>query len=178
MKNHNLLLVDTITTKAGMTIRRDKKLFFVPFGEKFNYSRDLVKVFDTVLKKAHMKPVDLAGVLVVTGPGSYTSIRIGVSFANALGFAQNIPVQGLTLFEAAPYKKGEVVIAEAGRGNIFCFDGTTEKILPEGKLKRKHVLARVDTDYVFSLFEDNEKFTGPVSAHYILPPNISKPQKK
>lgn len=178
MKNHNLLLVDTITTKAGMTICRDKKLFFVPFGEKFNYSRDLIKVFDAVLKKARLKPVDLSGVVVVSGPGSYTSIRIGVSFSNALGFAQNIPVQALTLFEAAPYKKGQIVIAEAGRGNIFCFDGKTEKILSVGKLKRKHVVASVDTDYVFSLFRQDKKFTEPVSAHYILPPNISKPQKK
>lgn len=37
---------------------------------------------------------DLRGVEVETGPGSFTGLRVGVSVANALGFALNIPVNG------------------------------------------------------------------------------------
>ena len=36
----------------------------------------------------------LDGVEVETGLGSFTGIRVGVSVANALGFALNIPVNG------------------------------------------------------------------------------------
>ena len=34
----------------------------------------------------------LEGIEVETGPGSFTGIRVGVSVANSLGFALNIPV--------------------------------------------------------------------------------------
>ncbi len=37
---------------------------------------------------------ELDGVEVDTGPGSYTGLKVGVSVAQALGFALNIPVNG------------------------------------------------------------------------------------
>ena len=37
---------------------------------------------------------DIKGIEVETGPGSFTGLRVGVSVANALGFALNIPVNG------------------------------------------------------------------------------------
>ncbi len=36
----------------------------------------------------------LEGIEVETGPGSFTGLRVGVSVANALGFALRIPVNG------------------------------------------------------------------------------------
>lgn len=39
----------------------------------------------------------LEGVEVETGPGSFTGLRVGVSVANALGFALGIPVNGKRL---------------------------------------------------------------------------------
>ena len=41
---------------------------------------------------AHWK--DLKGIEVETGSGSFTGLRVGVSVANALGFALGIPVNG------------------------------------------------------------------------------------
>ncbi|OGE33518.1 hypothetical protein A3J19_04465 [Candidatus Daviesbacteria bacterium RIFCSPLOWO2_02_FULL_41_8] len=37
---------------------------------------------------------ELEGIEVETGPGSFTGLRVGVSVANALGFALGIPVNG------------------------------------------------------------------------------------
>lgn len=37
---------------------------------------------------------DLTGIEVSTGPGSFVGLRVGVSVANALGFALGIPVNG------------------------------------------------------------------------------------
>ena len=37
---------------------------------------------------------DLTEIEVFTGPGSFTGLRVGVSIANALGYALKIPVNG------------------------------------------------------------------------------------
>lgn len=38
---------------------------------------------------------ELSGVVVVTGPGSFTSTRISVTIANGIAFAKEIPVVGI-----------------------------------------------------------------------------------
>lgn len=35
---------------------------------------------------------ELSGILVVTGPGSFTASRLSVTLANTLGFTQNLPL--------------------------------------------------------------------------------------
>lgn len=45
-----------------------------------------------LLKTKNLKLKTLKAIEVETGPGSFTGLRVGVSVANALGFALNIPV--------------------------------------------------------------------------------------
>ena len=79
-EERTLLFVDTLTQKAGITISRKGKLHQVFFKERREYSRDLIMVFEAALKKSKISVKELEGIVVLTGPGSYTSIRIGVSF--------------------------------------------------------------------------------------------------
>ena len=55
----------------------------------------IVKLFQTY--KPGLEVRKLEGVEVATGPGSFTGLRVGVSVANALGFALGIPVNGKQL---------------------------------------------------------------------------------
>lgn len=57
-------------------------------------SQVLLPLIMKLLKAADCKLEALKGIEVETGPGSFTGIRVGVSVANALGFALNIPVNG------------------------------------------------------------------------------------
>lgn len=56
-----------------------------------NYLRLLIKE----LEAWNIKANDLEAVVVVKGPGSATALRTGVTIANAIGFACNIPVIGI-----------------------------------------------------------------------------------
>ncbi len=51
---------------------------------------------DEVLSMAGVELSSLDAIVVYAGPGSFTGLRIGVSVANALGYALNIPVVGGT----------------------------------------------------------------------------------
>ncbi len=64
-------------------------------------SQVLLPLIIKILKKNRANIKELTRVEVNTGPGSFTGTRVGVSVANALGFALSIPVNG---------KKGKIVL--------------------------------------------------------------------
>jgi tRNA threonylcarbamoyladenosine biosynthesis protein TsaB len=78
-------------------------------GERFEIkarqdaSQKLLPFIDEVLKKKGKSLKDVTEVEVNTGPGSFTGLRVGVSVANALGWALKVPVNGKNL------DKGEIV---------------------------------------------------------------------
>ncbi len=51
--------------------------------------------FDNLLNKNKVKSNKIKGIGVVYGRGSFTSMRSGVVFANALGYSLNIPIVGI-----------------------------------------------------------------------------------
>jgi len=46
------------------------------------------------LEKSSINPQEITEIEVNRGPGSFTGTRIGVTIANALGFALKVPVNG------------------------------------------------------------------------------------
>ncbi len=57
-------------------------------------SQVLLPLITKILNSQKLEFKDLEGIEVETGPGSFTGLKVGVSVANALGFALNIPVNG------------------------------------------------------------------------------------
>jgi tRNA threonylcarbamoyladenosine biosynthesis protein TsaB len=59
---------------------------------------------EALLKDAARKKEDLTGVAVVIGPGSYTGLRVGLSFGNALALGLELPMLGMAT-GASPAKE-------------------------------------------------------------------------
>ncbi|MEK7497902.1 MAG: tRNA (adenosine(37)-N6)-threonylcarbamoyltransferase complex dimerization subunit type 1 TsaB [Patescibacteria group bacterium] len=57
-------------------------------------SQRLLVFIDEVLEKKKKKLNNITEIEVNTGPGSFTGLRVGVSVANALGWALKVPVNG------------------------------------------------------------------------------------
>ena len=87
-----------INTKDQKVIRielRDKGKVISEMSEENEYgTQALLPLIDKILKTEKLTLKDLIGIEVETGPGSFTGLRVGVSVANALGFALVIPVNG------------------------------------------------------------------------------------
>jgi tRNA threonylcarbamoyladenosine biosynthesis protein TsaB len=69
-----------------------------------------------LVRSAGLDLGELDALVVGTGPGSFTSIRIGLATARALSFALRIPAAGVSSFHA--YAGGRPVI-DAKRGEVF-----------------------------------------------------------
>ncbi len=69
-------------------------------GEKYKKSledfksENILSLIKKILEENKIEPKDLNEIKVNPGPGSFTGIRIGISIANALGFALGVPVNG------------------------------------------------------------------------------------
>lgn len=64
--------------------------------KKMSGSRSLLENLEQVLAKNNKSVQDVTGIAVVVGLGRFTSTRIAVTVANALGFALKIPVVPIT----------------------------------------------------------------------------------
>ena len=56
---------------------------------------ELMPAIETVLKNAKWKHEDITHIACISGPGGFTSLRVGVSAANALRWALKIPSCGI-----------------------------------------------------------------------------------
>jgi tRNA threonylcarbamoyl adenosine modification protein YeaZ len=63
------------------------------------HSEKLLSEIENITATHHVSSNDVAQILVHTGPGSFTGIRVGVVTANAIGYALSIPVTGVTQFD-------------------------------------------------------------------------------
>jgi tRNA threonylcarbamoyladenosine biosynthesis protein TsaB len=89
----------------------------------------LLDTIEAVLHDAGMGKGDLSGVVVGTGPGSFTGLRIGLATAKTLAYALAVDIVGVPTVEA-------LALAAAVPGSIVAI------VLPAGA--RDHYLARVE----------------------------------
>lgn len=89
---------------------------------KFKQSEKLLPAIDSLLRQKLIKLDEIKGIIVVLGPGGFTSLRIGVITANTLAYGLNIPVVGLKLNEFKNIdelaKKGVLKLKKAKPGSI------------------------------------------------------------
>lgn len=90
-----ILTIDTKDQKVVRVSLKKEGEVVKSLRESREYgSQVLLPLLKKLLKSQKMDFKDLEGIEVETGPGSFTGLRVGVSVANALGFALGITVNG------------------------------------------------------------------------------------
>ena len=85
-----ILHIDTKNQKVVKVSLKDKGKIVKSLSAQNQYGS---QVLLPLIKKL-IDVNSLTAIEVETGPGSFTGLRVGVSVANALGFALGIPVNG------------------------------------------------------------------------------------
>ncbi len=120
-----VLGIDTSTLTGGVALLEDGKLV----GEsvlniRTTHSERLLPALEALLDQAGLVVQDLNGIAVVTGPGSFTGLRIGVATAKGLAYALDHSLVGTTTLEAYgwqfQYFPGDVIsLIDARREQVY-----------------------------------------------------------
>ena len=88
-----ILAIETGTDICSVALVRDGELMALrESDEERNHAKKIGVFVDELLRESGVAADDLDAVAVSKGPGSYTGLRIGVSFAKGLCYGQNIPL--------------------------------------------------------------------------------------
>ena len=110
------LAFDTATNVATSALLEDGKLL----GERTGVPARLLEDVDALLTSADAEPAELERIVVGTGPGSFTSLRMGLAASRTLAFALDAEVAGVSTLEAlAAGAPAAIPVIDARRREVF-----------------------------------------------------------
>lgn len=111
-----ILAFDTATDVATSALVREGETL----GETVSRPVTVLAGVDALLRGAGVRETELEGLVVGTGPGSYTGLRMGLAAARALALALGLPVAGVSTLAALAAGAPEAVpVIDARRKEIF-----------------------------------------------------------
>lgn len=134
----NILCIESSTDICSICISNNGNVIAIKESlEPKSHSRLITILIDEVMKEAQLSFDDLAAVAVSAGPGSYTSLRIGVTTAKAIAYSMRIPLIGVCTLEALAHSidigLNDCIISmiDARRDEVYysLFDSTYNKLL-------------------------------------------------
>ncbi len=97
----NLLAVDTSGPVAGVAVLRDGEVAYEGAAvNRLTHSVNLMPMIEEALGRAGLDVSDIDYYASVTGPGSFTGVRIGVSAVKGMAHGANKPCIGVDALEA------------------------------------------------------------------------------
>lgn len=151
-----ILGIDTSSSSLSVAVMDDDLLKGeFTLNHKLTHSEQMMPLLDSLLSHLELKMSDIDLIGVSVGPGSFTGIRIGVSAANAMAMALDIPVVGISSLEAMAYTAGETAYTivstfDAQRDrfyfNAYRFENSELKTLEaEDVLEKKDLIKKLES---------------------------------
>ena len=133
-----ILVIDTATTRAVIALGS-------PDGEViearawvagYRHGEELLARIESLLGDRGITPASLGGLVVGTGPGAFTGLRVGIATAKGLAHALDLPIVGVatgSALLAAAGGSNRVLLQPAGPSDrVVSRDGQPPWILPGG----------------------------------------------
>jgi tRNA threonylcarbamoyladenosine biosynthesis protein TsaB len=124
-----ILAFDTATNVATSALVEDGKTL----GERVGLPGRLLEDVNELFAGADAQPSALDRIVAGTGPGSFTSLRMGLAAARALALALNVQVAGVSTLDALESgARGALPVIDARRREVFTLiDGEPVAIGPD-----------------------------------------------
>jgi tRNA threonylcarbamoyladenosine biosynthesis protein TsaB len=118
------LALDT-TTRAGSVavVREDRVLALLDGDPSRTHGERLPGEIDEAMRRAGVAAAALELLVVATGPGAFTGLRIGLATIQGIAMVTGLPVVGVSALDALAHSvRGELAIVtwmDAARGEVF-----------------------------------------------------------
>jgi len=99
-----ILSIETSTSAFSVSIYKKRELANINFVYNAPHSQHIVKVVQFLLESIGATVKDITNICAGIGPGSFTGIRIGLSFANTLSQVLSIPIFGVTSLDLLAFE--------------------------------------------------------------------------
>ena len=119
-----LLAVDTSTTQVGLALYNENEVIAeMAWISKQHHTTQLASALSDLMKRCGVTMDKVEALGVAIGPGSFTSLRVGLSLVKGIAFARNIPVIGIPTLDviaaAQPLSKHPLIsVLQAGRTRL------------------------------------------------------------
>ena len=154
-----LLGIESSSRKLSVGLMKDK-IFSELSSEKINDTANSLPILSKqIMNNALLSFEDLDAICISAGPGSFTGLRIGMSYAKGIALALNIPIVPISTFDSLAHdntvKKLSVLIYSHGNTFYIC-----EYNLDNGKLSKSTEPKVILKENVLKL-SHNIVFNGP-----------------
>ena len=137
-----ILSIETGTDVCSVALANDGELMALrESDEGRDHAKKVALFVDELLRETGVQPDDLDAIAVGKGPGSYTGLRIGVSFAKGMCYALNIPLIAVGSLDALTEVAREDY--DAGILDIEEEEWAKAKLCPLVDARRMEVYAEV-----------------------------------
>ena len=95
--NRPILVIDTATTRAVIALGSAGGTLLAERGwvAGYRHGEELLARIDELLSELGQVPRELGGIVVGTGPGAFTGLRVGIATAKGLAHALGLPIVGV-----------------------------------------------------------------------------------
>jgi tRNA threonylcarbamoyladenosine biosynthesis protein TsaB len=117
----NILALDAALGGFSAAVDDGTRLHVAATGRQDALERGLAEI-DRLLREAALRPRDLDRIAVGIGPGSFTGVRIAVSYAKSLAYATGVPLVGVSSYDALEPDEAPlpVLAVVQGRRGVVC----------------------------------------------------------
>ncbi|MGN6208444.1 tRNA (adenosine(37)-N6)-threonylcarbamoyltransferase complex dimerization subunit type 1 TsaB [Asticcacaulis sp.] len=119
------LVIDTSLNACGLGLFDGETcLFDITEGMTRGQQERLPVMALEAFQATGIKAKDLTAIVVTLGPGSFTGVRVGLSFAKGLAAGSGVPLKGIGTLEALGHHadlrdKIRLAVVNGGRGQIY-----------------------------------------------------------
>ena len=159
-----VLGLDTSTSIANLALIAGGKVAAASARPVASHGAALPGAIDELLRAAGLAIRDVGAIAVGTGPGSFTGLRIGLSYAKGIAMASGCALVGVPGFDAmalAALERNNIetgglvcVVVDARKGEVYAAlyrvvaDGL-EKLSEELVVALEHLASRITEDVMF-----------------------------
>jgi tRNA threonylcarbamoyladenosine biosynthesis protein TsaB len=127
-----------------------------PFARGLRHAVEMIPTLDEMLRERGAAPRDVGEVYVSAGPGSFTGLRVAITFAKTMALSAGSRIVAVPTVDALALNAEDLpevgalaVVLDAKRGQVYCAgfrrgaNGTLAKVLDASLLTPDELLARM-----------------------------------